>query len=161
LRIVLAGSLSDEAYVSELRLLADQLNLSQIVEYRGILRTDELLTELSECAALVLPSYQETAPMVIQEAMAAGVPIVASNICGIPYQIDDQKMGLLFPPGNVDALADNLDRLLSNELLRKQLGAAARQKAMKEYQSQTVARQTMAVYQEICQQRDANDCTKP
>jgi glycosyltransferase involved in cell wall biosynthesis len=160
LQIVLAGSLADTDYVSELRAETDRLNLTGAVTFRGILRKAELLAELSECAVLVLPSYQETAPVVIQEAMAAGVPIVASNICGIPYQIDDGKSGLLFPPGNVDALAEKLDLMLSHKKMRKRIGETAKLKAIKHYKADAVARQTMAVYREIYERRDVNEHTK-
>ena len=87
--------------------------------------------------------------MVIQEAMASGVPIVASNICGIPYQVDDGKTGFLVPPGDIEALADRLSTLLSNGAMREQFGAAARLRAENEYRAATVARKTLDVYRDM------------
>ena len=149
LHVVLAGSVADKQYVSELRAEVCRLNMTEIVDFRGILRTEELLEELSQCACLVLPAHQETAPMVIQEAMASGVPIVASNICGIPYQVDDGKTGFLVPPGDIEALADRLSTLLSNGAMREQFGAAARLRAENEYRAATVARKTLDVYRDM------------
>jgi glycosyltransferase involved in cell wall biosynthesis len=149
LRVVLAGSVTDERYVNELRAEASRLNMTDIVDFRGILRGGELLEEFSRCACLVLPSYQETAPMVIQEAMASGLPVVASNICGIPYQVDDGNSGFLFPPGDIDALAHSLSTLLSDQSLRERFSAAGRRRAEREYRAEAIARKTLDVYREM------------
>lgn len=156
LRIVLAGSTKDRNYVEKLKADISQLNFSRIVKFRGILPTEKLLDELSRCSCLVLPSFQETAPMVIQEAMAAGVPVIASNICGIPYQVIEGETGFLVPPGDIETLADRLDRLLSNRPMREKFGAAAKKRAEDEYRAATIARKTVDVYREILQGRDSN-----
>jgi len=151
LKVVLAGSIADKKYVNDLMVDISRLNMTKNVEIRGILSNEELLEELSKCACLVLPSYQETAPMVIQEAMASGVPVIASNICGIPYQIDNESCGFLFPAGDIQALADRLGTLLSNSDLRKCFGAAARRRAENDYQAATVAGRTIEVYRDMLQ----------
>jgi len=89
------------------------------------------------------------APMVIQEAMTCGVPVIASNTCGIPYQIEDGKTGFVVPAGGVDKLTDRLSILLSNRALREEIGAAARMRAEDEYQATTVARKTVDVYEDV------------
>jgi glycosyltransferase involved in cell wall biosynthesis len=149
LQLVLAGSTSDKRYVDELKLEVSRLKLEKVVIFRGNLRSEELLNELSECAFLVLPSYQETAPMVIQEAMAAGVPVISSNICGVPYQVDDGRTGFLFHPGDVDMLANRLNVLLSDSAMRERFGVAARVKADREYRASVVARRTVDVYEQL------------
>ena len=145
-KLVLAGSTSDSQYVGDLKAEIGRLGLTSVVEFRGTLSPPEFMQALSECACLVLPSYQETAPMVIQEAMACGVPVVATNICGIPYQVDHGKTGYLFPPGNIEALADKLRLLLTQPALRQEFGAAAKQKAETEYRATSVAARTRDVY---------------
>jgi glycosyltransferase involved in cell wall biosynthesis len=149
LRVVLAGSLEDEKYVSELKTIVARAGLTNTVDFRGILDSSQILEELSRCACLVLPSYQETAPMVIQEAMACGVPMIASDICGIPYQIDDGKTGFLVPAGDTDVLADRLRTLLSNQVLRDKFSRAARTRAEHEYQATKVALKTISVYEDM------------
>lgn len=149
LKIILAGSLSDSRYVAELKDLVVRLNISESVEFTGILSMDRVLYELAKCTCLVLPSYQETAPMVIQEAMAGGVPIIATNICGIPYQIQHGTTGLLFPPGDVHSLTEHLTLLLSNDSLRRQYGQAAKEFAIREYHASIVAEKTVETYQRI------------
>lgn len=148
-RLILAGSPAEQRYVDELHREARRLGVSDLVEFSGILSSEELLIELSRCTCLALPSYQETSPMVIQEAMASGVPVVASNICGIPYLVDDGETGFLVPPGNIDMLAQKLDKILSNENLCKQFGLASREKANKEYRSSIIAQKTLDVYRRI------------
>lgn len=147
--VVLAGSTADRQYVDELKNEASRLNMSQNVDFRGILTTEELLLELSRSTCLVLPSYQETAPMVIQESMAAGLPVVASDVGGIPYQITDGQNGLLFPSGDVCKLTDCLNSMLTNDNLRLRFSHASRSQAEKEYRASSVAEQTLDVYKEI------------
>ena len=151
LQLVLAGSLADNAYVRELKADVARLGLKNIVEFRGILGRKQFLEELSRCACLVLPSYQETAPMVVQEAMACGVPVVASNIGGIPYQVRDGQTGFLVSPGDIDGLTDRLTTLLSDATMRAAFGKAARKRAEDEYRASTIARKTIDVYRDMLQ----------
>ena len=146
LKIILAGSTADHRYVDNLKKEIAERGLKQNVTLRGIISSDEILNELATCTCLVLPSYQETAPMVVQEAMAAGVPVLASNICGIQYQIENGVNGLLFPPGDCRALSEAMQRILSDTELCARLGAAAKAKATNKYRADVVARQTLDVY---------------
>lgn len=77
---------------------------------------------LSNASILVLPSYMEGLPTVCLEALASKVPVVASNIGGIPEIVIDGKTGYLFPPGNAELFADRILRLLANESLRSRMG---------------------------------------
>jgi glycosyltransferase involved in cell wall biosynthesis len=149
--VVLAGSLADERYVADLRRMINCLGMNENFQFTGILSFDAVLDELSKCACLVLPSYQETAPMVIQEAMASAVPVIASNICGIPYQIEHQKTGLLFRPGDIVQLREHLETILSSATIRTEYGAAAKQRASDEYRASAVAKKTLEIYRKIAQ----------
>lgn len=160
-KLIIAGPISDTSYEDELKRDVLRNDLTDQVEFRGPLRTDEFLAELSTCSCLVLPSYQETAPMVIQEAMAARVPVIASNICGIPYQIRDRKTGLLVTPGDTDQLANLLDELLGDPVLRERLSNAARQQAEEEFQAARIADKTVGVYREIIERSGLSASTGP
>lgn len=148
-RLVLAGSLSDESHVRRLRELARSLNVESEVEFRGLLREHELLEEFGRASLLVLPSHQETAPMVVQQAMAASVPVVATKICGLPYQVDHGATGFLFAPGDVRALADHVVQLIADDSTRSRMAKDARAKAVSEYRADRVAEQTLAVYRAL------------
>ena len=86
------------------RRLAPLLNLAG-VEHTGNLSNADVPRWLAGLDALVVPSiWEENSPLVIREAFAAGVPVVASNIGGIPEVVTDEVNGLLFEPGNVQDL---------------------------------------------------------
>jgi glycosyltransferase involved in cell wall biosynthesis len=84
----------------------------------------ESLEVLTRASVLVLPSRSEGMGRVLLEAMAAGIPVIGSDIGGIPSLIRDGENGFLFPCGDAEALADRLRRLLSDEELRRRMGAA-------------------------------------
>ena len=92
-----------------LRRIAGELGIAPKVEFTGLLDEPSLIREFERAEALVLPSFQETAPMVVQQAMAAGLAVVASRVGGIPYQIRHEVSGLLFEAGNVAAASDAIE----------------------------------------------------
>ena len=148
-RLVLAGSLSDQGYVRRLVEQARALNVESAVEFRGLLTEPELLDEFSRASVLVLPSHQETAPMVIQQAMAAGLAVIATRICGVPYQIQHDVTGLLYDPGVVEDLATLIVRIVTDGTLARRLGEAARAAAIDRYHAAKVADATLAAYESI------------
>jgi glycosyltransferase involved in cell wall biosynthesis len=75
---------------------------------------DDVPNVLAASNVLVLPSYREGTPRVITEAMASGLPVIATDIAGIPEQVADGESGYLIPTGDVDALADRLRTLLAD-----------------------------------------------
>ena len=98
------------------------------VSFVGLLGQEELRHLLGTATAVVVPSqWFENASMSVLEAMAAGVPVVASRIGGIPEQVIDGREGLLVPPGDVDALAAAMARLWTEPELATAMGARARQ----------------------------------
>jgi glycosyltransferase involved in cell wall biosynthesis len=148
LRTVLCGHTEDGSYEKALRrMLADQAITG--VELLGHTSRERLAELLAGTAALVLPSAQENAPMVIAEAMAAGVPVVATRVGGIPDMIRDGETGLLYEAGDVDALTSCLRRLLEDAALREQLGQTARLWAQSTYSPERVAEATVAVYRRL------------
>ena len=149
LEVVLAGSMADEGYVKEVRAMCARLGIEDNIKLPGLLDTDQLTRELAECACLVLPSYQENAPMVVQEAMAAGVPVIASRVGGVPFQVEDGRTGFLYEAGDVAALAAHLDELMSSRELRDRIGAAAKSFADERFRAAQVAERTLEVYRRV------------
>lgn len=148
-KVILAGSLHDRHYVEQLRRQADRLGIGDRVEFPGLLNEDELRRELGQSAVLVLPSYQETAPLVIAEAMAAGVPVIASDVGGVRHQIRHGETGFLITPGDVDGLAQRLRELLSDPARRASFGEAAKTLAVSEHRADQVAARTIDVYRAV------------
>jgi len=145
-KLVLAGATPDAAYGAQLRREADKLGLTDCVQFAGLLAEPEILEEFARAETLVLPSHQETAPMVVQQAMAAGLAVIATTVGGIPYQIQHDVSGLLFEAGDVGNLAGLIGRLGRDATLSRRLGEAAKTIATTRYQASAVADATLAVY---------------
>ena len=148
LRTVVCGHTEDVGYEKAMRrMLADESIAG--VEFLGHTSRKRLAELLSEAAALVLPSAQENAPMVIAEAMAAGVPVVATRVGGIPDMIRHGETGLLYEPGDLDALTSCLRSLLRDAGLCERLGREARHWAQAVYAPERVAEATVDVYRRL------------
>ena len=128
--LVLAGDGPDRA---NLEAIVESLGLTDAVKFVGRLTEEEALAEIARSDVFVLPSFMEGLPIVLMEAMAIGVPVIASRVAGIPELIEDGKSGLLFTPSNWKELGDCLDRLLSEEVLRSTLAEQARDKVVAEF----------------------------
>ncbi len=155
-RLILAGATPDPAFEHVLRADVERLGLAGRVEFAGLLDEPALLQEFARAEALVLPSYQETAPMVVQQAMAAGLAVVASRVGGIPQQIEHDVSGLLFDAGDVTAMSSQVARLHDEPGLASRLANAGRAVAEEHYDASSVAAATRMVYEEVI--RDAGRC---
>lgn len=91
----------------------------------------------------------DTFPTTILEAMACGLPVIASNVGGIPEQVEDEVTGFLVPVVNSAALAERIELILQNTALRNAMGAAALQKVQSEYSLETQINRYLAWYQSI------------
>ncbi len=107
--------------------------------------TNDVRTHLRKAWVFVLASKSESSANVILEAMATGLPIVATRVGGLPELVVDGKTGLLVEPGNPRRLADSLTRLLRDEPVRASMGAKARERAIARHSMQAVTRRTEQV----------------
>jgi glycosyltransferase involved in cell wall biosynthesis len=141
------GDGGDSDYAAACRALATKLGVAGRVEWLGSLSADRVRREFETATCLLLPSYQETAPLVIEEAMAAGVPVVASSVCGIPHLVSDERTGLLVPADDAEKLAESLGRILGSPELQSRMGEAGRAEAGRRFRAAHVARATVTVYE--------------
>ncbi len=111
--VIVGGSFFHNTRLQEqrLRCMAHDLGLDNHVEFVGPQSPDEVARYMRESALLVLPSHAESFGTVLVEALASGTPVVATR-CGGPEDIVNERVGLLIPKGNVDALASAIDRVL-------------------------------------------------
>jgi len=144
-----AGRLDDRRYVARIRCLLDKHRLSDKVRFLGPLDAMALQQEYSECALLALPSLIETAPLAVLEAMAAGRPVIATRVGGLPHLIEDGVTGLLVPPGDAVGLAEGIQRLLSDPALRVRMGSGARAVAHSRFLRDVVVARYRRIYEDV------------
>jgi glycosyltransferase involved in cell wall biosynthesis len=118
------------------------------VTFAGFLSREELGPFYRTARFVVLPSRAfEVFPLVLCEAMAHGLPVIASRIGGLPEIVDDGETGLLFEPGDTAELAEKMERLWREPGLCAELGAAGRAKAIREFSEDVYYRRLMGAYE--------------
>lgn len=148
-RLIIAGETdTDPAYVARCRQLVVRHQLQTRVHFLGALSRGELLAQYQQAAAVILPSHQETAPIVIAEALAVGCPVIATAVGGIPDMIETGSTGLLIPPNHPQALADALHQLCAHPEIIPRWSQNARLVAQV-YRLDHVVDKTLAVYQHL------------
>ncbi len=110
-----------------------QRGLKDYVVMEGFLNQDRLRELYTECDVLALPSFAEGIPVVLMEAMAMEIACVATWITGIPELIRHETDGLLVPPGDAEALAGAIARLMDDADLRYRLGRQARERILEKF----------------------------
>lgn len=119
--------------------LAEQAGILAKVHFHGQQKRERIAQLLQEADVLVAPSVptrdgrREGIPVVLIEAMSSGVPVIASDLSGIPELVVDGQTGLLTPPGDVAALTRALERYHQDSALRQRLGRSGRNKVSEEF----------------------------
>lgn len=120
-RLVVAGSGPEEA---ALKALAVRLRVADAVTFTGRLDRDAIAARYRAASVALNPSRVDNMPNSLLEAMASGVPIVSTDVGGVPHVVAHGRTALLVPPGDPDAMAAALLRLLDDEALARRLAAA-------------------------------------
>jgi glycosyltransferase involved in cell wall biosynthesis len=144
LKLRIAG---DGPLREELRALGERIGLAATVEWLG--NRDDVGELMRTSDVFVLSSMREGQPMVILEAMMAGMPIVATRVGGIPGTLSHDGDSLLVPPGDATQLAAALARLLDDAPLAAALGAAAHRRAVTEFSIDAVAAEHLRLYERL------------
>jgi glycosyltransferase involved in cell wall biosynthesis len=110
-----------------------ELQLSEDVVFAGFVGQDDLPRYYGSADVFCLSSASEGVPVVLMEAMASGVPVVAPRLPGVEELVEDERAGLLFEPGDAEGLARSVERLGSDPRLVDRLTAAARAKVEAEF----------------------------
>jgi glycosyltransferase involved in cell wall biosynthesis len=137
----------DGTYRSALEQISDNLNISRRVIFAGY--REDIPGLLSASNVFVLPTLTEALPTVLAEAMASGLPIIASDVGGIPEMVDDQINGILLPPKDSSKLATACIRILGNSREAYEMGIKGRVIAATKFDIQEQARHLGLVYQEL------------
>jgi glycosyltransferase involved in cell wall biosynthesis len=99
---------------------------------------------------LVQPSRADNFPLAVLEAMAAGIPVVATRVGGVPELVVDGETGLVVEPDSPEALAAALDSLAGDPARRRDLGSRGQERARKEFSPERMASRTVALYRDLC-----------
>lgn len=144
-----AGSLDSDPEAARLRDLANELGVGDQVIFRGQLPREQMPQLIRSCNAVVCDPWYEPFGIVPLEAMACGVPVIASTVGGLVDTVVDSVTGLHIPPRDETALAQALQRLLNDEQFAARMGAAGRERAVTRYSWQRIATDTERVYGQL------------
>lgn len=132
------------SYQAVLQQLAEELTLQDEVIFTGF-RSD-IQALLAACDIYAMPTFEEPCAVAFLEAMAMGKPIIALDSGGTPQLVDNGKGGFLSAPGDIEQLAENIERLLRDPSLRKEMGAYGRRRVLEHFTPQRMARDVEAIY---------------
>lgn len=124
--------------------LAQTLGVSSQIEFLGMV--DDMSAFYQELDVFVLPSFTEGLPRTAIEAMASGVPVIATRVGGVSELVRDGIDGALINPAKPDELAEEIARLFGNPVLRHQMGVAARRRARSAFGLDRVTNQVNEIY---------------
>ncbi len=148
--IFYGGAVREDPYVREfLRLVQERA----WCRFAGFAERAELQAALSGAALLVLPTLEDNCPMVVLEAMAAGVPVAASRVGGVPDLINDKVDGTLFDPNDVESIRSAVATILLQEDISAKLAAAGKEKALACFHPKRIAARHLEIYHEILRRR--------
>lgn len=141
-----------EGYLEdELRSYAEELGISKSIVFTGF-RSN--VSEVMACFDIsVLPSFFEGMGRVLLEAMAMKIPVIASNVGGIPDLVKNNKNGILVTPGDVSELAEAMKKLLTNSEMSISMGESGYQKATETFSAESMNEKILSVYMECLKEK--------
>jgi glycosyltransferase involved in cell wall biosynthesis len=147
LKVVFFGEApKEDPYVAEFFQL---LETRPWCEYGGFADREKLKANMMTATMVALPSLEDNCPMIVLEAMAAGVPVLAAKVGGLPDLIEDRRNGLFCNPLDPDSMAAGAERLLNEPQLARELAEAAKRIARERYHPLSIARQHIEIYREV------------
>jgi glycosyltransferase involved in cell wall biosynthesis len=145
-KIVFLGQIGDDEYGREfLRLIKER----PWCEYAGFAGRTQLRDQFKSAAFTALPTLEDNCPMVVLEAMAAGVPVLASKVGGVPDLIQPEITGLFCNPLLPESFAIGVSRLLDDRALCVRLAATAKVDARARFHPEVIARRHVDIYREV------------
>ena len=143
---IFAGGFRFTMPIDELEALTRDLGIGERVTFTGRLDETATLKAIARSDILVLASFMEGLPVVLMEAMALGVPVIASRVAGIPELVEHGKTGLLFDPANWAQLERAVERLCRDAELRGALAKDGRRRVAEEFSYPDAATPLIALF---------------
>jgi glycosyltransferase involved in cell wall biosynthesis len=149
--IVGEATQNHKEYLCKLLKLRSNLNLEDDVLFTG--KVTDIREVLSIMDIFLMTSISEGTPLVILEAMAMEVPVVAPDVGGISEQIENGKSGFIFPPGNINIVSDIINQINANKEIFEKMGKLGRKRAEHFYSLERCVESHKVLYEEIIQKR--------
>ncbi|HWR25746.1 MAG TPA: glycosyltransferase [Methanosarcina sp.] len=150
-RLFLVGR--DDGLRKNLEKRAEELNISDFIKFTGPVNHENIPLWISASDILVLPSLSEGRPNVVLEAFACQIPVVATDVGGIPELMVDGETGYLVPAKNPSELSEKINKLLEDEHKRKKMGEFGRQSIIQRGLTwEAHAKKTVNIYSEVLKQ---------
>ena len=157
-RLRLAGGGPDRRSLEQ---HAEDLGLGDAVVFEGWCNRDRVRQLYRNADIYVMASFAEGIPVVLMEAMAMGIPCVATYVAGIPELIEHGSTGLLVPASDAAALADALGRLIRDPQLVGRLGTAGRLKVLEDFELERNTRALAGVFSRRLGRAGVERCSRP
>jgi glycosyltransferase involved in cell wall biosynthesis len=145
----IAGGVRDEQYFRGLQQFVAAHSLQRHIRFLGQLAEPALLEEYERCTIVASASHEETAGMIFQQAMAAGVPVVGTRAGGVPSIVCHDESGILTAPGDPAQLAEGLRVTLADPARRWRFAVAGRRIALDRFTVSRAAERTVALYRDM------------
>jgi glycosyltransferase involved in cell wall biosynthesis len=157
-RLLIVGRSPIPAYLNSLKKLATTLGIMSKIEFLGPVSSDDAANLMRSTNILVFPSTTghiqvEGLPNTILEGMSSGLPIVATEICGVPEVIINEVTGILIKPNSIEQLSSALCRLLDSPALRVELKTQSREYILKNNTISVAAKEYISLYRTILNRR--------
>ncbi len=148
-KLYVAGKIDDRDYIDQIKRYVSEHGLEDKIKFLGMISKEEKFEQLEKMSALILPSLQETAPMVISEAFAAGKPVIASDVGGNRYMIGEEERGLIIDLEDKKDIAEKIIRLLDDKKAAEKMGRNAKNYALKNHHIDEVKKRYLDAYEYV------------
>src|ERR1043166_8170127 len=121
--------------------------------HEGFADRESLKRQLREATLLALTSLEDTCPIAVLEAMAAGVPVVAANVGGVPDLVEDGVTGYFCDPLDAASMSSAVDRALADSARLREMARVAKKRALERFHPLVVAKRHLEIYREVLERR--------
>lgn len=154
-RLRAVGAFETPRYEADIKALAEKLGVGRLVHWQGF--SANVNDELDQLDLFVLPShFGEGMPMVVLEAMAAGLPVIGTDVEGVPEVVRDGLEGLIVPPGKVDALAAAIEQFVNGQVDWAVLRRNAHRRQCERFSERNMAAGAADVYRKVLRGNQAS-----
>ena len=147
--LTLAGQIWDQWYYEKIKQAVTELGIDGNVTITGAISQSAMMGLYASADIFVLPSIEESAPMAVAQAMAGGLPVIASRVGGIPWMLDEGRAGLLEDPYDPDGWFNSMRRLVNSAEDRREVGVLAKGRAEMLFDPGIVEEQTISAYKHL------------